>query len=170
MSPVRICKYIFVVSTSIPAGKPISAGISNASRERTKVRINTANTLGRASGKVTLRNTCQLLLPAASAASSKVGSIERNGVAINRNTTGVQTNASTIIIPDKEKTSNNGETPVRFSATTLTIPASGSQHEYPADDFDDAGNTEGDERGNISDALTRRVGALGQPGEQSTDQ
>jgi hypothetical protein len=86
------------------------------------VKIITASTLGTASGKVTRRNTCQLLLPAVVAASSSDGSIERNGVDINKNTIGIHKKLSTRIMPLMEKMLKNGS-PEIATPTAFSIPA-----------------------------------------------
>ncbi len=103
---------------------PISAGISKASSERMKVKISTASTLGIARGRVTRRKTCQPVLPAVVAASSSDGSIDRNGVDINKKTTGIQRKLSTNTIPDKEKMLRS-RLPVTAVNATLSMPALG---------------------------------------------
>src|SRR6185436_7414715 len=100
---------------------PIKAGISNASRDRMKVKIRTASTLGNASGKVTFLKTCQPVLPAVVAASSSEGSMERKGVDINRKTIGIQRKLSTKIIPCMEKILSRGE-PVIGMTKEFRIP------------------------------------------------
>jgi len=56
---------------------------------------------------VTRRKTCQLLLPAVVAASSRDGSMARKGVDMSRKTIGIQRKLSTNTIPPKEKMLKN---------------------------------------------------------------
>ena len=101
------------------------AGISKASRVRMNVRISTDSTLGVAMGRVTRLNTCQSVLPATTASSSREGSMERNGVAMSRKTMGSQRKPSVMTIPAMEKMSRTGPSPVTESKATLTNPALG---------------------------------------------
>ena len=78
-----------------------------------------------AMGRVTFQNTCQSLLPATTAASSRDGSMDRNGVAMSRNTMGVHRNPSTRIMPLMEKMLKMGVMPVTDFTAMLMNPASG---------------------------------------------
>ena len=89
------------------------------------VRISTDSTLGVAMGKVTFQNTCQSVLPATTAASSRDGSMDRNGVAMSRKTMGVHRNPSTSTMPLMEKISKIGPNPVAHFTVRLMNPAFG---------------------------------------------
>ena len=105
-----------------------------------KVKINTARTLGSANGKVTLRKTCQAVLPAVVAASSRDGSMERNGVDINRKTMGIQkTLHQNHPLHGKDIEQRcAGERHDRC----IENPCFGAEQHNPADDLDDPRNGE----------------------------
>ena len=58
------------------------------------------------------------------AASSNEGSMDRNGAAISKKTTGIQRKLSTRTIPDKEKIFNSG-LPLIATTAALRMPALG---------------------------------------------
>src|SRR5579859_5700256 len=98
--------YTIVVNTSTLAGIPTRAGISKPSIDRITVKMTTEKVVGSARRSVTRQIVVHGPAPAAAAASSRLGSIERNVDASSRNTTGAQSSPSSRIMPPNENTLN----------------------------------------------------------------
>ncbi len=91
---------IFVVKSSIRAGRAIIAGVSKVSAALTKFNVPAARMAGRINGKVIRRATPASLDPKVLADSSSAGSIPRRAAAIIKKARGVRTRASTKIKPE----------------------------------------------------------------------